>query len=124
MRGLDQTRINITIDGVPLNDPMDQAFYFSNFANLLGSIEMIQIQRGAGISKNGNASYAGSIELFSKKLSDPQSFTFDIGYGSYDSFKTAAFFNSGIKNGKALNLRVSKIYSDGYKIILLTILIH
>ena len=115
MRGLDQTRINITIDGVPLNDPMDQAFYFSNFANLLGSVEMIQIQRGVGISKNGNASYAGSIELFSKKLSDPQSFNFDIGYGSYNSFKTSAFFNSGIKNGKGLNLRVSKIYSDGYK---------
>ena len=115
LRGLDQTRVNITIDGVPLNDPMDQAFYFSNFADLLSSIDMIQIQRGAGISKNGNASYAGSIELCSKKLSDPQSFDFSIGYGSYNSFKTSASFNSGIKNKKAFNLRVSKIYSDGYK---------
>ena len=34
LRGLDQTRVNITIDGIPLNDPMDQAFYFSNFADI------------------------------------------------------------------------------------------
>ena len=68
LRGIDQTRINITLDGVPLNDPADQAFYFSNYADILNSISKIQIQRGVGVSKNGNASYAGSIELFSPNL--------------------------------------------------------
>jgi len=115
LRGLDQTRVNITIDGIPLNDPMDQAFYFSNFADILNSVDDIQIQRGAGVTKNGNASYAGSIELFSEKLSSPENYHFGLGYGSFNTLRTFASFNSGIKKNKALNVRISKIYSDGYK---------
>ena len=100
LRGLDQTRVNITIDGIPLNDPMDQAFYFSNFADILNSVDNIQIQRGAGITKNGNASYAGSIELFSEKLSNPENYSFGLGYGSFNTLRTFASFNSGIKKTK------------------------
>ncbi|MCC6244438.1 MAG: TonB-dependent receptor plug domain-containing protein, partial [Gemmatimonadaceae bacterium] len=37
LRGVDQTRINITLDGVPLNDMEDQVLYFANFADLMGS---------------------------------------------------------------------------------------
>ena len=71
-KGIDQTRINITLDGVPLNDPADQAFYFSNYADILNSVSKLQIQRGIGTSKNGTASYAGSIELFSPELYNPK----------------------------------------------------
>tara|TARA_B100001250_G_C19813232_1_gene796854 strand:- start:1108 stop:3135 length:2028 start_codon:yes stop_codon:yes gene_type:complete len=113
LRGMDQTRINITLDGVPLNDPIDQAFYFSNYADILNSISKIQIQRGVGISKNGNASYAGSIELFSPNLNNNNK-EIGFGYGSYNTLRTYATYNSTIKN-KSLHLRVSQIYSDGFK---------
>ena len=53
LRGIDQTRINITFDGVPLNEPEDQGAYFSNYPDLLNSVSKIQIQRGVGTSKNG-----------------------------------------------------------------------
>ncbi len=115
LRGLDQTRVNITLNGIPLNDPMDQAFYFSNFADILNSTDQIQIQRGASMTKNGNANYAGSIEIFSKKLSDPQNLNIGFGYGSYNTFRSYMSFNSGIKNKKALNIRISKVYTDGFK---------
>ncbi len=115
LRGLDQTRINITFNGVPLNDPMDQAFYFSNFADILNSIDQIQIQRGVSMTKNGNANYAGSIELFSNKLSDPQNLHVGFSYGSYNAFRSYMSFNSGLKNKKALNIRISKVYTDGFK---------
>ena len=115
IRGIDQTRVNITLDGVPLNDPADQAFYFANFTDILNSIDKIQIQRGVGITKNGNASYAGSIELFSRALNKPQKIEFGLGYGSYNTFRSYVSYNSGINNKKALYLRLSKIESDGFK---------
>ncbi|MBF25396.1 MAG: TonB-dependent receptor [Flavobacteriales bacterium] len=115
LRGIDQTRINITFDGVPLNDPADHAFYFSNYTDILQSVDKIQIQRGIGTSKNGTASYAGSIEIFSKKLNKPKEINFGIGYGSYNSFRAYSSYNSGVKNKKGIYVRLSKIYSDGFK---------
>ena len=115
LRGIDQTRINITFDGVPLNDPADQAFYFSNYPDILNSVNKIQIQRGVGTSKNGTASYAGSIALFSKKLHDLTQFKFGAGYGSYNTLRVFGSYNSGIKNKKGIYIRVSKVKSDGFK---------
>src|ERR1035437_5378658 len=60
MRGMDQTRINMTLNGVPLNEPEDQGAYFSNYSDFGNNINSIQIQRGVGGSSNGVASYAGS----------------------------------------------------------------
>ena len=70
IRGIDQTRINMTLDGVPLNEPEDQGAYFSNYPDIFNSINKIQIQRGVGTTKNGVASYGGSVQLFSPNLRD------------------------------------------------------
>ena len=115
MRGIDQTRINITLDGVPLNEPEDQGAYFSNYPDILNSVSKIQIQRGVGTSKNGVASYGGSVQLFSPNLYDSTKKIFGIGYGSFNSLRAFGEFNSGIKNKKALYVRASQVYSDGYK---------
>jgi len=115
LRGIDQTRINITLDGVPLNDPADHAFYFSNYADILNSIEKIQIQRGVGTSKNGTTSYAGSIEMFSPNLYNNKKMELGLGYGTFNTLRTYGIYNSGIKNKTGLHVRISKIYSDGFK---------
>ena len=115
LRGIDQTRINMTLDGVPLNEPEDQGAYFSNFPDLLNSISKIQIQRGVGVTKNGVASYGGSIQLFSPNLRDSTKTTFGLGYGSFNSLRAFGEYNSGIKNRKAIYIRASQVYSDGYK---------
>jgi iron complex outermembrane recepter protein len=115
LRGIDQTRINMTLDGVPLNEPEDQGAYFSNYPDILNSVSKIQIQRGVGTSKNGVASYGGSVQLFSPNLSDSTKTTFGLGYGSFNSLRAFAEYNSGVKNRKALYVRASQIYSDGYK---------
>ena len=59
----------MTLDGVPLNEPEDQGSYFSNYPDIFNSVSKIQIQRGVGTSKNGVASYGGSVQLFSPNLS-------------------------------------------------------
>lgn len=115
LRGIDQTRINMTLDGVPLNEPEDQGAYFSNYPDILNSVSKIQIQRGVGTSKNGVASYGGSVQLFSPNLADSTKTTFGLGYGSFNSLRVFGEYNSGIKNKKALYVRASQIYSDGYK---------
>lgn len=115
LRGIDQTRINLTLDGVPLNEPEDQGAYFSNYPDIFNSVSKIQIQRGVGTSKNGVASYGGSVQLFSPNLVDTTKTTFGLGYGSFNSFRVFGEYNSGIKNKKAIYARASQIYSDGYK---------
>ena len=115
MRGIDQTRINITLDGVPLNEPEDQGAYFSNYPDIFNSASKIQIQRGVGTTKNGVASLGGSIQLFAPNLNDSTKTTLGLGYGSFNSLRVFGEYNSGIKNRKALYVRTSQIYSDGYK---------
>ena len=115
MRGIDQTRINITLDGVPLNEPEDQGAYFSNYPDVLNSVSKIQVQRGVGTSQNGVASYGGSVQLFSPNLSDSAGTSIGADYGSFNSFRLYAEHNTGIKKGKALYVRASQIKSDGYK---------
>lgn len=115
LRGIDQTRINTTFDGMPMNEPEDQGAYFSNYPDILNSVSKIQIQRGVGTTKNGVASYAGSVQLFSPNLADSTKTTFGLGYGSFNSLRVFGEYNSGIKNKKALYVRVSQVYSDGYK---------
>ncbi len=61
LRGMDQTRINTTINGIPVNDPENQGVFFNNFADLASSAEQIQVQRGIGTSTNGTSAFGGSI---------------------------------------------------------------
>ena len=63
LRGIDQSRINLTLDGIPLNDPEDQVLYFADFPDLATSLHSVQVQRGVGTSSNGTAAYAGSINM-------------------------------------------------------------
>ncbi|MBX2840364.1 MAG: TonB-dependent receptor [Flammeovirgaceae bacterium] len=115
MRGIDQTRINMTLDGVPLNEPEDQGVYFSNFPDFFNSLEGMQLIRGIGNSKNGSASYGGSIQFDSPLLSDSLSAEVGVDYGSYNTYRIYGEFNSGVKNNKGIYLRASQLHSDGYK---------
>jgi iron complex outermembrane recepter protein len=115
LRGIDQTRVNMTLDGMPLNEPEDQGAYFSNYPDILSSVGSIQVQRGVGTTKNGNASYGGSVQLTSPSLFGPTRLQVSTGYGSFNSFRANAEYNSGIKNNKGLYVRASHQDSDGYK---------
>ena len=68
LRGIGQERINITLNGIPLNDMIDHGVFFSNFTDISGSFESVQVQRGVGTSSNGVASYAGSVNFESANL--------------------------------------------------------
>ncbi|MCB0632315.1 MAG: TonB-dependent receptor [Saprospiraceae bacterium] len=115
LRGIDQTRLNMTLDGVPLNEPEDQGVYFSNYPDFFNSLDRVQIQRGVGTSKNGSASYGGSLQFSSPNLFDDRRLELGAGYGSYHTYRMYGEYNSGVKKNKGLYLRGSHLHSDGYK---------
>jgi iron complex outermembrane receptor protein len=108
LRGIDQTRINMTLNGAPLNEPEDQGCYFSNYPDFLQSIKVMQIQRGIGMSKNGIANFAGSLNF--ESLDPQRGLDFSTGFGSFNSKKYSV--GLGTKN---LYARFSSINSDGFR---------
>lgn len=115
MRGIDQTRVNITLDGMPLNEPEDQGAYFSNIPDLFNSVSRIQVQRGVGTSQNGVASYSGSVQLFSPNLHDTAYARVGVGAGSFNSARVFTEQNMGLKGNIGLYARASELYSGGFK---------
>jgi iron complex outermembrane receptor protein len=116
LRGMDQTRLNYTLNGVSLSDGEDQGVYFSNFTDFLNSVQSIQIQRGVGLSSNGSASYAGSINFESINLNQKPEFQFNSSLGSYNSHRIATEYNTGkLSNNLAFYGRYSTSASDGYR---------
>ncbi len=116
LRGLDQTRVNFTLNGVPLNEPEDQGAYFSNYPDFLNSIHSIQVQRGVGISTNGAAAFAGSVNMESPRLTDSSCFKLQTSYGSFNTYRISPEFNTGLlKNNWSFYGRYSKVASDGFR---------
>lgn len=117
IRGVDQSRINITLDGVPLNEPEDQQIYFSDFPDLTSSIHSMQVQRGVGTSTFGQAAYGGSVNFATRSLAGtPRGSVLEAGGGSFGTARTTLQWNSGpVANRFALHGRISGMRSDGYR---------
>jgi iron complex outermembrane receptor protein len=115
MRGLDQTRINFTLNGIPLNEMEDQGIYFSNMPDFISNISEIQVQRGIGTSKYGTTSFAGSVNLESKSLLKKET-TAEVGIGSFDTYRTSFGFTTPlIKDKLAFSSRISYLKSNGFR---------
>ncbi|MDZ7682954.1 MAG: TonB-dependent receptor [Fodinibius sp.] len=117
LRGISQERINMTLNGIPLNDMIDHGVFFSNFTDISDSFESVQVQRGVGTSSNGVASYAGSINFESINIEDrEQGGQLELGLGSFDSYRMNASLSSGMINDKwSFYGSYSRILSDGYR---------
>jgi iron complex outermembrane recepter protein len=116
LRGIDQTRINFTLNGVPLNEPEDQGAYFSNYPDFLNNVQSVQIQRGVGTSTNGTCSFAGSVNFESPSLLDSTGVEMQVSTGSYNTWQISPQFKSGlIKNKMAFYARYSNTRSDGFR---------
>ena len=117
IRGIDQSRINITLDGIPLNDPEDHFVYFSNFPDLANSLRSVEVQRGVGASSNGVASYAGSLTMESVSLlAARRGGEAQLERGSFDSERGSVEYATGLLPSRlSFYGRVSGQTSDGYR---------
>ncbi|SMO49933.1 TonB-dependent receptor [Gracilimonas mengyeensis] len=117
LRGIAQERINMTLNGVPLNDMIDHGVFFSNFTDISNSFESMQVQRGVGTSSNGVASYAGSVNFESVNIEDrAQGGQVELGMGSFDTYRMNTSLSSGMIDDKwSFYGSYSRILSDGYR---------
>ena len=116
LRGIQQSRINMTLDGVPLSEPEDSALYFVDFGDFASNVESLQIQRGVGTSTVGAASYGGSINFASVDLKDTREVLATLGAGSFDSTRGSLAFQSGrVGPGLAFYARASYLDTDGFR---------
>lgn len=117
MRGISQSRINVTLNGVPLNDMVDQGVFFSNFSDFGNSIESIQVQRGVSASNIGVASYGGAVNFESTNVfkGDPST-QLQLTTGSFGTLRTSAEIKTGLmKNNIGAYGRITRTSVDGYK---------
>ena len=117
LRGIDQTRINITLDGIPLNEPEDQGLFFSNFPDFANSIASVQVQRGVGSSTHGTASYAGSVNFESVPVAGvAPGGELQLTRGAYGTSRATGIVQSGLTpRGLAGYARASVQRTDGYR---------
>lgn len=115
IRGLDQTRINVTLDGCPWNEAEDYGSYFANSPDLMSSMHSIKVEKGTSSSYNGIAGVAGGIALESVNLyRDTTSYAY-VGGGSFGSFKTSIVYNMGNKNGWGLHIKATHQQTNGFR---------
>ena len=115
IRGTDPTRINITFNGIPVNDPEEQATFFVDIPDVTSSTSSIQIQRGVGTSTNGAGAFGGTISISNLQQMDSAGVIYNSSAGSFNTWKNTLVAGTGmLKNGWQFDLRLSKINSDGY----------
>ncbi len=115
LRGMHQTRVNMTLDGVPLNDPEESAVYFANFGDFASALGSIQVQRGVGTSSVGAASYGGAIDFASIDLEEKQQYSVELGGGSYGTERASLAWQSGRAGRAAFHARATWQQTDGYR---------
>jgi len=115
LRGSDATRINVTINGIPLNDAESQGVFWVNMPDFASSTENIQIQRGVGTSTNGAGAFGGSINLQTDDVQEKPYGEISSSYGSFNTHKESVKFGTGLINKNwSFDGRMSNIQSDGY----------
>ncbi|MDQ3108637.1 MAG: TonB-dependent receptor [Bacteroidota bacterium] len=115
IRGSDNTRVNVTINGIPVNDAESQGTYWVDLPDVVSSVDNIQIQRGAGTSTNGAGAFGGSINIQTDGVQAKPYGELMTSGGSFNTFRTTMKAGTGMmNNGWSFDTRLSKINSDGF----------
>lgn len=115
IRGSDPTRINVTINGIPYNDPESQGTYWVNLPDFASSVDNVQIQRGVGTSTNGAGAFGASLNIQTTTKNDSAYAEVNNTVGSFKTIKNTVNVGTGMINNKfSFDGRLSRIESDGY----------
>jgi iron complex outermembrane receptor protein len=115
IRGVDPTRINVTINGIPYNDAESQGVFWVNLPDIASSSESIQIQRGVGSSTLGTGAFGATININTHTIHEDPYATIGTSIGSFGTFKRNLRLGSGFLGDKFLfDARLSRITSDGF----------
>jgi iron complex outermembrane receptor protein len=115
IRGIDQTRINVTINGIALNDAESQGSWFVNLPDFGAKVQQLDVQRGVGTSNNGSAAFGATMNFGTLDNSHQRFFEISSTAGSFNTFRNSATFGTGlIGDVFAATISYSNVLSDGY----------
>lgn len=115
IRGSKGSQINVTLNGITLNDAESQEVFWVNIPALTNLLSSVQVQRGLGTNSVGSGAFGASINMSTASVSSTPSAFVDFGYGSYGTFTTTLSGSTGLtKSGMYLNFSYSKGITDGY----------
>lgn len=115
IRGTDANRINVTANGVPINDSESHGVFWVNMPDFSSSLQDIQIQRGVGTSTNGAAAFGGSLNMKTENLAIVPYAELHGSYGAFNTSKLTVKAGSGLLRDRwAFDARLSTIQSDGF----------
>ncbi len=115
VRGTDQSRINMTVNGVPLNDSESQTVFWVNMTDMVGSMSRMDVQRGVGTSTNGAAAFGASVNMQTELAHEKPYAELSFNGGMYNTFRESVRVGTGrLKHGFSIDARYSKVNSDGY----------
>lgn len=115
IRGTDHTRINMTVNGIPLNDSESQTVFWVNMTDFASSLQSVQVQRGVGTSTNGSSAFGASVNMQTDGIGLKPYATIGFNGGMYNTFRELVKAGTGIlPSGFAFDAKFSKVNSDGY----------
>ncbi len=116
VRGTDATRINITVNDIPMNDAESHSIYWVNTPDFASSLQDIQVQRGVGTSTNGSGAFGASVNMLTQRFSNSAYGEVSGSYGSFNTNKETVKVGTGLMGDHwAMDMRLSHIGSDGYR---------
>lgn len=115
IRGSDATRINVTVNGIPINDSESMGVFWVNMPDFASSVDNIQVQRGVGTSTNGAGAFGGSLNIQTTTLNQEAYAELNNSFGSYNTLKNTVRLGTGLIDDKfSFDGRLSRVRSDGY----------
>ncbi len=114
VRGTDHTRINMTVNDVPLNDQESQTVFWVNMTDMASSLSSIDVQRGVGTSTNGSSSFGASLNMQTNNADSVSRYTLSFNGGMYNTFREMVSAHVVLPQGWRANARFSKVNSDGF----------
>ncbi len=115
IRGTDMNRINVAVNGIPLNDAESHGTWFVDLPDIASSLQNVQIQRGVGTSSNGAAAFGATINMQTNKIEPDAYAEYKTAAGSFGTFKNTVNAGTGLINNKfAMDIRLSDVRSDGF----------
>lgn len=115
IRGSDISRINVTLNGIPLNDAESHGVWFVDIPDLAGNVNNIQIQRGVSTSTNGAGSFGANINILTAELKEKPYAEYAISAGSFNTLKNTFSAGTGlISDAFTFDFKLSKQHTDGF----------
>ena len=115
IRGSKGSQINVTLNGITLNDAESQEVFWVNIPSLTSLVSNVQVQRGLGTTMSGAGDFGASINMNTALVRAEPSGNIGLSAGSFGTRMLQAQASTGLLPGRwYMDLFFSSGHTDGY----------